>query len=184
MPKFRNKENEEVTLPDGRKIWLSRSCAVVVNIWYIDQDSKPYVLMGKRGKGCPDEVGKWVLPCGYLDYNETLAEAAAREVYEETGLDVKGLSESNEYLVLCDDIHRGGQPYMVNSTPRDDTKQNITHYFGVVFSGKCFPKLTNENCSPDEVDALKWIPYGNVSGYDIGFGHLRRVDSFYSERIK
>ena len=184
MPRFKNTENEDVILPDGRKVWLSRSCAVVANIWYIGLDSKPYVLMGKRGKGCPDEVGKWVLPCGYLDYNETLSEAAAREVYEETGLDVKGISLSDDYVTIWDNINVGGQPYMVNSTPRDDSKQNVTHYFGLVFSGSDFPKLSTDYCAPDEVEELKWIHYGDVSGYDIGFGHTKRIDSFYSDNIK
>jgi 8-oxo-dGTP pyrophosphatase MutT (NUDIX family) len=173
-----------VTLPDGRKVWLSRSCAVVANIWYIGLDMRPHVLMGKRGPGCPDEIGKWVLPCGYLDYNETLAEAAAREVYEETGLDVQEIFQNDEYSTLWDNIHVGGQPYMVNSVPRDDTRQNITHYFGIVFSGQNPPELSNEHCEPGEVDDLKWVPYEEVSNFDIGFGHKRRIDAFYQERVK
>jgi len=55
--KFANKENEKITLPDGRTIWLSRSCAVVITVWCFVDDT-PYLLIGKRGIGCPDEIGK------------------------------------------------------------------------------------------------------------------------------
>ena len=30
--------------------------------------------------------GKWCLPCGYIEYDETYVEAAAREIKEETGI--------------------------------------------------------------------------------------------------
>ena len=183
MPKFNNKENEVVTLEDGRKIWLSRASAVIVNVWYIGADMKPYILMGKRGKGCPDEVGKWVLPCGYLDHDETLAEAAAREIYEETGLDVASIIQDDEYYVVKDDIHIGGQPYFVNSAPKGDTRQNVSHYFGFIFIGDKFPALTNANCEPGEVDDLQWVPLSELDNYTIGFGHKKRIETFYKEKL-
>lgn len=46
------------------------------------------VLLGKRAVGSFAE-GKWCLPCGYIEYNEDFLTAAAREVQEETGLEVK-----------------------------------------------------------------------------------------------
>lgn len=45
------------------------------------------VLLVKRG-GEPGR-GMWALPGGYMDMDETAAEACAREVREETGLDVR-----------------------------------------------------------------------------------------------
>lgn len=184
MPTFNNRDNESVNLEDGRTIWLSRSCAVVMNVWYIGADMEPYVLMGKRGKGCPDEVGKWVLPCGYLDYNETLAEAALREVWEETGLDISALRSADDRFTLYDNMTVNGQPYLVNSIPRDDKKQNITHYFGFIFTGSDKPKLSNDNCERDEVEELEWVPYEKVTDKEIGFGHGRRIKEFYESKIK
>jgi ADP-ribose pyrophosphatase YjhB (NUDIX family) len=34
------------------------------------------------------ELGKWYLPAGFVEYDESPAEAAVREVREETGLDI------------------------------------------------------------------------------------------------
>jgi 8-oxo-dGTP pyrophosphatase MutT (NUDIX family) len=183
MPKFNNKENEVVTLEDGRKIWLSRASAVVVNVWYIGADMKPYVLMGKRGKGCPDEVGKWVLVCGYLDYDESLAEGALREVFEETGVDISALRSDDDYSTIYDNLTGSGQPYMVNSTPGDDKRQNVTHYFGYIFSGGEKPELSADNSEEEEVEELKWVPYDEVDKLDVGFGHKKRIHSFYKEKV-
>ena len=52
-----------------------------------EPSSEIYLLIEKRGPGCPDEIGKWANPTGYLDWDETLKEALAREVWEEIGLD-------------------------------------------------------------------------------------------------
>ena len=45
------------------------------------------ILLGKRGK---DSIypGRWCLPCGYIEYDETYLEAAVREVQEEAGITV------------------------------------------------------------------------------------------------
>ncbi|MEJ5299480.1 MAG: NUDIX hydrolase [Thermodesulforhabdaceae bacterium] len=39
----------------------------------------------------------WALPGGFVDYGETLEEAAIREAYEETGLRVKNLTQFRAY---------------------------------------------------------------------------------------
>lgn len=45
------------------------------------------LLVVKRGRGANE--GKWAVPGGKVDYGESLADAARREVKEETGLDVE-----------------------------------------------------------------------------------------------
>ena len=70
---------------EGKIYWISRSMAVVCFVFaYID--GRWCVLANQRGEGTPDFQGYWNAPCGYLDYNETLEQAAIREVYEETGV--------------------------------------------------------------------------------------------------
>lgn len=65
--------------------WHSRSCAVTVVIY--NPITNTY-LLEKRGPGCPDNIGKLCFPCGYLGWDETLKEAAVREVYEEIGVKI------------------------------------------------------------------------------------------------
>ena len=47
------------------------------------------VLLGKR-KGAHG-TGTWAFPGGHLEFNESIEDCALREVYEETGLQVKNL---------------------------------------------------------------------------------------------
>ena len=70
---------------DGKEEWLSRSIAAVAYVFASVGDNI-YVLANKRGKGLPNNVGKWNAPSGFLDYDEDLADCAVREVYEETGI--------------------------------------------------------------------------------------------------
>ena len=44
------------------------------------------ILLGKRGK--QPGYGKWVLPGGGVDFLESYRDAAKREIWEETGLEV------------------------------------------------------------------------------------------------
>ena len=47
-------------------------------------NNKGEVLLMERSDG-----SGWCLPCGFVEPNETPAEGVVREVYEETGLEVK-----------------------------------------------------------------------------------------------
>jgi 8-oxo-dGTP diphosphatase len=61
------------------------------------------VLLVRRGN--EPLKGQWTLPGGMLDVGEPLAQGVAREVREETGLDV----EVGELVELLDRIHRDGE---------------------------------------------------------------------------
>ena len=69
----------------------------------IEKDGR--LLIGKRSRGCT-ESGKWCLPCGFVEHHENYLEAAHREVFEETGLEIKinalvGVSSNH----LSPDLH-------------------------------------------------------------------------------
>jgi len=61
------------------------------------------VLLVRRGS--EPLKGHWTLPGGVLELGESLAEGVAREVREETGLDV----EPVELVEIIDRIHRDGE---------------------------------------------------------------------------
>lgn len=51
-------------------------------------DSKGRILMVRRSLGV-DYAGLWCIPCGYVEYDEDVRVAVARELKEETGFVVK-----------------------------------------------------------------------------------------------
>lgn len=66
----------------GAVTWLDPKVAVAV---VIERDGK--VLLGLRAEGTR-EPGKWSIPAGFIDRGERIEDAAAREMAEETGLDI------------------------------------------------------------------------------------------------
>ena len=76
-----------------------------VGAFIFDRDGR--ILLVERGT--PPGVGLWTVPGGKLEMNETLAQAVAREVREETGLVVEvgtlacvveRMSEGYHYVIL------------------------------------------------------------------------------------
>ena len=192
MPKFNdkmvfsNKENPCVTVnTDGsdRKVWLSRSLAVV-GVIIINHK----FLMVKRGTGCPDEVGKWVLPCGYVDWNETLKEAMYRETYEETGInliEVRNYANEIGYNLMLDENDsfnsNEGMPIYVRSDPNRDKKQNISAYMYMEINDNKMPTPTwnPDTCDPKETAEVGWFKYDEVytlhQNDEIGFQHFDMI---------
>lgn len=98
-----DKDNNEI--PDSEFIgWHSRSMAVTVVVCN-PQGTK--FLVEKRGPGCPDFIGKYCFPCGYLGWDETLRNAAWRELYEETGLKIQ--SHELQFLGINDNPNSNRQ---------------------------------------------------------------------------
>ncbi len=67
----------------------------------IEKDGK-ILLVQEAKKSC---YGKWNIPAGHLEFNETIMQGAIREIKEETGCDVKLTGVVNiSNRVLKDDI--------------------------------------------------------------------------------
>jgi 8-oxo-dGTP pyrophosphatase MutT (NUDIX family) len=78
-----------------------------------DENGELRVVVIKRGR--PPRLGAWTLPGGRVDPGETPAEAARREVREETGLEVNVLRETEIYTYRAgpsagDPLH----PYVIH----------------------------------------------------------------------
>ncbi len=74
---------------------------VAVGAFVFDREGR--VLLVERGK--PPGVGLWTVPGGRLEPNETLAQAVAREVREETGLVVEVGALACVVERMGDDFH-------------------------------------------------------------------------------
>ncbi len=59
--------------------------AVGVAVILLDDEGR--VLLGRRSRGA--YRGAWCIPCGYVEYDEDVRDAARRECREETGLEVE-----------------------------------------------------------------------------------------------
>src|SRR5580692_3203407 len=62
------------------------------------QDAENRILLGQRNKD--PQRGNWVLPGGKIHAFESIAEAAARELVEETGLTVRVQHQFRVYEVI------------------------------------------------------------------------------------
>lgn len=149
---FTNTPNKKIT-HEGRDIYLSRSVAVVVVCGDIINND---VVVVRRGSAM-DYSGHYCLPCGYLDYDESAEQAAARELYEETGLII---SPDNLKLLK------------VRSDPKASNLQNVSMIFGCDYAD-----TTKSEHNPDvnEVDEVTW--YNSLEETAIlAFGHAKIID--------
>jgi ADP-ribose pyrophosphatase YjhB (NUDIX family) len=90
------------------------------------------ILLGRRARG--PYAHRWCIPCGYVEWNEDIRDAARRELREETGLEVEV-----------------GAVVAVHSNFHDRTKQTV----GVWFSGAI---VGGELHASDDLDQLGYFP--------------------------
>ena len=147
----------------GREYWISRSVTVVTFVFGYDKYEQEYILAEQRGSGTPDPEfrGCWCMPCGYVDFDETIEEAASREVFEETGVQIN----PNDWDILS-----------INSDPESDKRQNITVRLEAVVDNEIERiKLTSKYSELDEVSDLKWIRTDDIDNYKWAFNHLELI---------
>jgi 8-oxo-dGTP diphosphatase len=116
------------------------------------------LLLIKR-KNPPFE-GKWALPGGFVEIDETLEEAAKRELKEETGISNIDLKQ----------LHTFG------AIDRDPRGRNISVvYYGLLDGEKISIKADSDACE------VKWFPIEKLP--ELAFDHIDIID-FAAEHIK
>lgn len=153
-------KNQPAYNKDGKFIgWLSRAITCLNMVFCYDKDNNLCVLASQRGTGTPDPelVGTWNCVTGYLDYGETIAQAAIRETLEETGIEIAPT-----------DIYSVG----INDDPNSDKRQNVGFRFASILpyptNYYTFNKDRNEK---DEVGDIKWININDIDNYTWAFNH-------------
>jgi 8-oxo-dGTP diphosphatase len=104
------------------------------------------VLLIKRGQ--PPLQGRWSLPGGVVEIGETLQEALAREVREETGLEI----EVGPLVEVLDRIER-----------EDD---NRIEYHYVIIDYRCLVRGGRLACGSDADDA-RWVSASDVASFNV-----------------
>jgi 8-oxo-dGTP diphosphatase len=94
------------------------------------------VLLVRRGK--PPLHGLWAFPGGLVEFGESLAQAAAREVLEETGISVEIIEAIDRAEIVL----------------RDRADKPLRHYVLIVFSG-CF--VAGEPRAGDDAAEVRWV---------------------------
>jgi 8-oxo-dGTP pyrophosphatase MutT (NUDIX family) len=187
--KFNNRPNEHVMYyyhspHSGVKVkqdyFVSRACAVVGVVLACTPNGM-CVLIEKRSDKMMDEAGKVGIPCGYLDWDETLYEAMMREVYEETSLYIP---DYEKYVIF----DNNKQPFHVKDNPKTDNRQNVSHIYLTVldFNGESkadresFP-ADIENFTCRETAWVKWMKlldfYNTCQNYEWAFNHDETIKS-------
>lgn len=101
----------------------------------------------------------WALPGGFVDYGESLEEAAKREVKEETNLDIKELKQ-----------------FCVYSTPGRDPR---FHTISTVFTGKGEGKLK----ASDDAKEIKIFKKDEIPSV-LAFDHKRILEDYFNSQVK
>lgn len=158
----------------GKEEWVSRAMAVLVGIVGETKAGTPCILAQKRGPKTPDPEyrGCWCLPCGYLDYNETLKEAAVREVFEETGVKLN-----------IDDLSF----WRINDDPKSDKRQNVTIRYTYKLDCPIEDiKLTSKFSEDGEVSDIQWIELRSIRTVKWAFNHkelAKEIGLYYYKRL-
>lgn len=156
---------------DNKEYWVSRAMAVVAMVFAKDIHGRKHVLTVQRGIGTPDPeyIGKYCLPCGYLDFDETLIQAVARELKEETGVTLP--NSDFKLLSFSDD-------------PKADKRQNVTFKY-VVESNVPVEDIqkvfTSANSEKDEVSDIRFIPIEDLSLYEWAFHHNKIIELYIAK---
>lgn len=168
---------------DGQTLWYSRSVACSMYLFVhvchpanLDNKNGWYILTSRRGAGSPNNIGKWNVPGGYLDFDETLEDAARRECYEETGVYVNG---PVEFASVSTNIYSKSQNVVCSfykAIKVIDIKQIESQF--------SFDKNEENEVTDIELTPVQWFFDAPIkAAHDYAFGHDRMIREIFTKKI-
>ena len=116
------------------------------------------ILIAERGGG--PRKGYWSLPGGKIEPGETAAAAAAREIMEETGLQValRGILDVHDVI-------------------QADANGGIQHHFVIcVYYGTCGP---GEPCAATDISDARFVTLDELPSYQLTGGASQLIHEAY-----
>ena len=121
--------------------------ALAVNVAVLHEGK---ILLTQR-----EDFGTWILPSGGVEDGESIAQAAIREIKEETGLDVELTRLVGVYSRL----------------------NNMSPGYMILFTAK--PVGGEIRCQPGETIAVEWFAFDEIPS-PLSAGHRRRIEDALS----
>lgn len=151
-----NREFTGVTLP--RKTKLTKGQFMLYVIALIQNDNGEF-LVTQRTMDKKWAAGHWEIPGGGVAAGETSFDAVCREVFEETGLDVKDCDAEVIYSYKNEDLERGD------------------NYFTDIYLVHKDFSLSDIHVEEDEVNDVKLADFDEITrlNEEIGFLHYKRI---------
>jgi 8-oxo-dGTP pyrophosphatase MutT (NUDIX family) len=106
--------------------------------------------------------GNWALPGGAIEMNESVADAAIRETFEETGIkaEVTGLLG-----IYSDPRH------VIHFTSNDEVRRE----FSIALTAR---PVGGEPTPSSESSEVRWVAPGDLADYKMGSAMRKRVDDY------
>ena len=158
--------------------WLSRSIATVGLVYAINKNGDFYYLLEERGTGCPDNIGKLCVPCGYLEYDVTLKENMSNEIYQETGLKVHPVNIS--FMNINDSIKENHQ----NVSIRFSVYCTYDHIYENLMDNTINIDTESRGGEKDEVSKILFLKFDDILSMEsdnFAFNHKELIIEHYNK---
>ena len=159
----------KVVFPDGQVVFIPRPTGVSLFVDSIDNDGDFCVLTNLRGQRTNDNKGKWNVPAGFLEWDESGERAAQRECEEECGISVP-IEEIKQVETSTD--------------PKENRQHVIFRYYAVVGSEYMNKKLTDKDSEEDEVRDIKWIKLRELDNYEFAWNMRESIVRIFATAVK